>query len=139
MAIEQLVDDILQQLYDNYIKSGTQRVDLNDYITSNGFTPSDVRKLMDDQGLIRSFQITTGFIAVITPRGIDRVNGNFFSDAASKVLDDARKNNGNTTVGRAISLPDDWGGMAKDIGKYLSDNGLANTQIERADVRVYVR
>lgn len=138
MEQEDFIGHLLEKLFDDYKAAGLIRRDYNDYIDKNGFSPKDIKDIMDKKGLLRLTRVGEGFIAAISEWGIKKVDSNFFAEKAKNVLDHAKNNNNKTTIGSAITLPNDGGGMAKDIGYYIKARKLAITQPKQHDVAIFI-
>lgn len=138
MEQEELIDNLLQMLFEEYTVNGVTRCNFSSYVHEQGFDPNEIGNFMNKRGLLRQFQLGSGFIAAISERGISKVDSNFLSEKAEQVLNHARNNDNKTTVGDAITLPNDYGGMAHDIGKYIQDRKLAATQSRQYDVAIFI-
>jgi hypothetical protein len=134
------IDQILQKLFDNYVKYGVETLNLNSFIVEAGHDPREIGIFMNEKELIRSWQITTGFVASISMKGVNFIAPDFYITKTQEVLAYLALNDGAGRISNAISLPDDHGGMGKDICTYIKGKELANIQFEpRGDIRVYLR
>ena len=136
--MEELVNEILEYLFEKYKLIGAERIDMNEFITSKGTKPNDLAIRMNKRGLIRFYQFNQGFVAAISRMGINNVAPNYFEEEANKVLLFAKENDNKTTVSTALQIPENHYEKALDIADYISKKKLAAVQIANSDARIYL-
>jgi len=137
--MDNIINEILQELFDNYLANGAELVNLYEIIESKSGDPDAVIANLVDMGFIRNRQ---HYRAAISVDGITEINPNYFSQCANKVVEHAKSNGGYTTVVTAFGVTGFM--VASDIGNYIKNNkeryiGVTVQSEGSNDVRIFIR
>jgi hypothetical protein len=134
METEQIIEEVLAELFNQYEQIGAERIDMGEFITSRGGSPREIKIEMERRGLLRFMQITNDSFA-ISERGIRRTAPDYFQSMADGVIKFATKNGGSALIGEALNIPHEHPHKITDIGAYITTQRLATVQ---AGSRVYL-